>query len=113
MASRRGDSSSERPKRPPATTPEGRENQLIALAMEEAERVIRSGKATSQLLTHFLKLGSTREELEKQRLDNENKLLKAKVDAIASGQRMDELYAKAIKAMRTYAGQPGDEDDSD
>lgn len=111
MATKRGDSSSDRPKRPPATTPEGRENQLIALAMDEAERVIRSGKATSQLLTHFLKLGSTREDLEKQRLEKENALLEAKVASLASAQRIEDLYAKALKAMRTYAGQPDDDDD--
>jgi hypothetical protein len=77
--------------------------------MDEAERVIRSGKATSQLLVHFLKLGSTREELEKERLANENRLLGAKVDSLASAQRIEDLYVKALKAMRVYSGKPEDD----
>jgi hypothetical protein len=79
--------------------------------MDEAERVIRSGKATSQLLTHFLKLGSTREELEKQRLFNQNKLLDAKVESLASAQRIEELYSKALRAMRVYSGKPEEDDE--
>jgi hypothetical protein len=110
MAARRADSPSNRPRRPPATTPKGREDQLIALAMDEAEKVIRSGKATSQLLVHFLRLGSTREELEKERLEQENKLLQAKVDSLASAQRIEDLYGKALKAMRVYSGQEDEED---
>jgi hypothetical protein len=113
MATGRGKSTPERPQRPPATTPEGRENQLIAMAMDEAERQIREGKATSQLLTHFLKLGSTREDLEKQRLAQENKLLEAKVEQIASEKRVEDLYAKAIVAMRAYSGHPVEDDEQD
>jgi hypothetical protein len=113
MATGRGRSTPERPQRPPATTPEGRENQLIAMAMDEAERQIREGKATSQLLTHFLKLGSTREDLEKQRLSQENKLLEAKVEQIASEKRVEDLYAKAIVAMRAYSGHPVEDDEQD
>lgn len=113
MATGRGESKSAQPKRLPATTPEGRENQLIAMAYDEAERQIRDHKATSQLLTHFLKLGSTREDLEKERLRNENQLLKAKVESLASAQRIEELYANAMKAMSIYQGNPGPEDAED
>lgn len=113
MATGRGKPKSDRPQRPPATTPEGRENQLIAMAMDEAERQIRGGTATSQLLTHFLKLGSTREDLEKQRLRSENELLKAKVEDLGSQKKTEELYAKALKAMKTYSGHPEPEDDED
>ena len=81
--------------------------------MDEAERLIRDGKATSQLLTHFLKLGSTREDLEKQRLESENKLLIAKVDSIASAENRDKIYAEALKAMRIYSGHPVDDDAED
>lgn len=111
LATGRGKPKPERPQRPPATTPEGRENQLIAMAYDEAERQIQAGKATSQLLTHFLKLGSTRENLEKERLRQENKLLQAKVDELGSAKRTEELYAEALKAMRTYSGHPEPEND--
>lgn len=95
-----------RSRRRPGTTPEARENQLVALAVDEAERQIRAGTASSQLLTHFLKLGSTRELLEQERLRHENELLEAKREALASAARVEELYKNALAAMRTYAGQP-------
>lgn len=93
-----------KPKRPPATTLEGRENQLVAAAFDLAEQQINNGTATSQVITHFLKLGATREQLEQERLKHENELLTAKVDALASQARVEELYKNALQAMRTYAG---------
>jgi len=110
MASRR---QGNKPERPPATTPEARENQLIAAAVDLAERQIREGKASSQVITHYLKLGTTREKLEQERLKGENELLKAKVESLASAARVEELYANALKAMRSYAGlqEPDDADD--
>lgn len=96
----------------PATTPEGRENQLISLAVDLAEKQLIEATASSQVLTHFLKLASTREKLEQERLQRENLLLSAKVDQIASAKRVEELYETALKAMKTYAGQEmGDEYD--
>lgn len=91
--------------RPPATTPEGRENQLIDAAVDLAEKQLREGTASSQVISHFLKMGSTRERLEQERLANENLLLGVKMEAIASQQRVEELYGKALNAMRSYAGQ--------
>lgn len=95
-----------KPRRPPGTTPEARENQLVALAIDEAERQIIAGTASSQVLTHFLKLGSPREKLERERLQKENELLEAKREQIASGGLMEELYTNAIEAMKSYRGEP-------
>ena len=89
----------------PASTPENRENQLISLAVDLAERQMREGSASSQVITHFLKLGSTREKLEQERLRGENILLAAKAEAIASTARIEELYGKALAAMKAYSGQ--------
>lgn len=104
----RGGKKEEQQKHRPATTVEGRENQIIALAIDEAERRIRSGTATSQELSHFLKLGSTRERLEQERLRQENDLLKAKIQALGDAADMKELYENAIHAMRGYTGQQDD-----
>lgn len=93
-----------KPRRLPASTPEERESQLIAAAVDLAEQQLRDGTATSQVITHYLKLGSTRERLEQERLDRENQLLDAKVDAMASAKRIEELYETALDAMRSYAG---------
>ena len=91
-------------RRPPATTPEGRENQMISAAVELAEKQLREGTASSQIITHYLRLGSTREQLEQERLARENELLQAKVEAMASMKRVEELYETALRAMRSYAG---------
>lgn len=91
-------------------TPKARENQMIALAMDAAERQLLDGSASSQVITHFLKLGTERERLEREKLEKENELLRAKTEAIESGEEMKSLYEEAIKAMRNYAGQ-GDADE--
>lgn len=88
----------------PATTPEDRENQMIAYAVDLAEKQLRAGTASSQVITHFLKLGSTREQLEKTRIEQENLLIKAKIEALESSKNVAELYGEALKAMRTYSG---------
>lgn len=93
-------------KRPPATTPEGREQQLIALAMEATEKRIRDGTASAQELVHFLKAGSPTAKLERQILEKQRELLVAKTAAIESQKRVEELYANALSAMRAYSGDP-------
>lgn len=89
----------------PALTPEARENQMISLAIDLAEEQLRSGTASSQVITHFLKLGTTKAELEKEKLEQENELLKAKTKAIESGEEVKVLYEQALKAMKNYSGQ--------
>lgn len=95
----------------PALTPEARENQLIAMAVDLVEQRLLDGTASSQETTHFLKLGSTKNRLEMEKLIEENKLLKAKTESIQSQKRVEELYAEALNAMRNYAGQIGGDDD--
>lgn len=104
MAARKRQPEPSGTRRRPATTPEARENEMVSLATDLAERQIRDGTASSQVVTHFLKLGSTRERLEQKRLESENELARAKIDAIASQQRVEELYVDAIRAMRSYIG---------
>ena len=94
----------------PALTPEARENQMISLAVDLAERQLQEGTASSQVITHYLKLGSMRERLEREKLEEENKLLKAITEQIQSMKRVEELYEEAIKAMRNYGGK-GDQDE--
>ena len=89
----------------PALTPEARENQLISLAMDLVQQRLIDGTASSQETTHFLKLGSSKAVLERDRLIEENKLLKAKTEALQSAKEVKELYEDAIKAFRNYSGQ--------
>ena len=88
----------------PALTPEARENQMIALAVDLAEQQLREGTASSQVITHFLKLGSTKERIEKEILEKQKELISAKTEALQSAKRIEELYDDAIKAMRNYGG---------
>lgn len=112
-AIRKNGESNSKPRRPPATTPEARENQLISLAVGLAERQLSEGTASSQVITHFLKLGTVREQLEREKIAYENKLLEARTEAMASGARVEELYGKALNAMRSYSGQDVEEDPYD
>lgn len=112
-AIRKSSGANARSRRPPATTPEARENQMIALAVDLAEQQLREGTAASQVITHYLKLGTTRERLEQEKLSRENQLLSARAEAIASSQRVEELYTRALDAMRSYAGHELSDEDAD
>lgn len=97
----------------PATTPEARENQLIALAVDLAEKQLMEGTASSQVITHYLKLGSTKEKIEKEILQEQKKLVQAKTENLQSAKRIEELYTKAIDAMKSYSGQTNNKDEDD
>lgn len=88
----------------PAMTSEARENQLMALATDLAEQQLRDGTASPSVITHFLKLASTKQQLEIEKLKSETEFLKAKAEAVQSNQRSEELYSEAIAAMKTYSG---------
>ena len=89
---------------PPALTAEDREDQLIALAVDLAEQRLRDGTASNQLIAEIMKLGTTKERLQKEKLQRENEMLRAKTEAIESAKRTDDIYRRALEAMRSYAG---------
>ena len=94
----------------PALTPEARENQMIALAMDLAEQQLRDGTASSQLITEFVKRGSAKARLENEKLREENQLLRAKTEAMESSKEVEKLYKAALRAMRDHSGH-GDKDE--
>ena len=96
----------------PALTPEARENQLIALAVDLVEQRLLDGTASSQETTHFLKLGSSKNRLELEKLEEENKLLRARTESLQSQKRVEELYTNALNSMRRYAGQGGPDEEN-
>ena len=100
---------SETRKRRTAMSVEARENQMIALAVDLAEKQLMEGTASSQVITHYLKLGSTKERLEKEMMEEQKKLLKAKTEALESAAEIKERYENALSAMREYSGHGGDE----
>ena len=91
----------------PSLSPEAREQRLINLSYNLVEQRLLDGTATSQETTHFLKLGSTKERREREKLEEEVKLLKAKTENLQSMKRSEELMEEALKAFRTYSGQDG------
>lgn len=88
----------------PFLTTEGNDNYLISLANSLVERRLIEGTASSQEVTHFLKLGSAKERLERERLEEENKLLRAKTEALQAQKRDEELYEEVLIAMKRYSG---------
>lgn len=97
-------------KRPPGTTPEAVENRLVSLAAERAEQQLRDGTASAQVITHFLKLGSTRERLEQAKLAAENELLEEKRKHLQSIENVEQMYKDALGAMSTYQGRDTSDD---
>lgn len=92
-------------KSPPAMSPEARENQLIALAVDLAEKQLRDGTASSQVISHYLKMASTKERIEKDILEKQKELIEAKTENLKSQKRVEELYEEALNAMKRYSGQ--------
>lgn len=97
-------------RRPPATTPEGREQQMVALAFDLAQTQLEDGTASAQVITHFLKFGSSQNKLEQERLRKENLLLEARVDQISASAQNSELYVEAINMMKVYTGESSQEE---
>lgn len=98
------------PQQTPASTIEGRENQLISLAIDEAERLMREQKASSQIITHFLNLATVKAQKELELLELQKELVKAKTDNIKADRERGELYSLAINAMRKYSGMDDDDE---
>lgn len=94
----------------PALTPEARENQMISLAVDLAEKQLREGTASSQVITHYLKLGSTKDRIEREILEKQKELIEAKTKSYQSAEEMKELYLNALEAMKRYSGH-GESDD--
>lgn len=90
---------------PPARSPENRENQLIEKAYQVAEQRLNDGTASAQEIVHFLKLGTAKANLEKQKLEAETHLIQAKQEVVESAKRSEEKYQEALDAFRNYNGQ--------
>ena len=89
----------------PAINPDTQENRMINLAINLAEKQLREGTASSQVITHYLKLGTSLSRLERERLENENQLIRAKTKAYESAENSERMYAEALAAFRVYTGQ--------
>ncbi len=92
--------------RAPPLTAEDAEDELISLAVDVARRRLLDGSASNQLVSEIIKMGTVKERLQKEKLQKENELLRAKTDSLKSQKNMEELYAKAIAAMRSYSPTP-------
>src|SRR5512138_2639083 len=94
----------------PGETIQSREDQIIRLAYDLVEQRILKGTATSQEVTEFIRLGSTKAQLERDKLKHENELLRAKTESLESQKRIEQLYGEAMAAFRKYSGQTSDEE---
>lgn len=96
-----------------ATTPQGREEQMIALAVDLAEERLRNGTASNSMILHYLKLASPKEQIEREILEAQKELTKAKTEALQSAKEIEELYKSAMDAMKEYNGQMAKEEDEE
>ena len=112
MVAKRVDSGGKpsKPRMAPATTPEGREQQMVSLAFDLAQAQLEDGTASAQVITHFLKFGSSQNALEKEKLRKENLLMQARVDQISASAQNSELYQEAINMMKIYTGEELEDD---
>lgn len=97
----------------PARSPESRENELISLAYSEAERRLRDGSASSQIITTLLNLASTKAQLEMEKLRSDLRVADAKVNQMKAQEESKELYEEVIKAFRSYSGYSEEEEYDD
>lgn len=95
----------------PALSPENRENQMVSLAIDLAEQQLRDGTASSQVITHYLKLGTMKHKAEMEKLQRENELLRAKTEALESSKRTEAMFEDAVKAFKGYQSSGEFEDD--
>ena len=111
MVAKRVDSGGKpsKPRMAPATTPEGSEQQMVSLAFDLAQAQLEDGTASAQVITHFLKFGSSQNALEKEKLRKENLLMQARVDQISAASQNSELYMEAINMMKIYTGEDPEE----
>lgn len=98
---------------PPASSPEARENQMISLAIDLAEKQLKDGTASASVITHYLKLASSREKLEQEMLNYKIGLVSAQTEAIESSKHVEQLYQEAINAMRVYSGHDTEYEDEE
>ena len=111
MVAKRVDSGGKpsKPRMAPATTPEGREQQMVSLAFDLAQSQLEDGTASAQVITHFLKFGSSQNALEKEKLRKENLLMQARVDQISASAQNSELYQEATNTTKIYTGEDPEE----
>lgn len=118
MAKKKDTTSNDEVNLRPMRNQEARQARAINLAFDAAEKQLLDGTASSQVITHFLKLATVEAQLEKEKLEEENKLLRAKTKALENGEKREELYAQVLAAMKKYTGhgsdpEPEPEDDYD
>lgn len=98
----------EKSRKSPAMSKEGHDNRMISLANKCAEEQLRKGTASSQIICHYLKMGSEKERLAIEREKAELDLLKAKTKSIESADRMNEMFTQALKVFSSYRGEDDD-----
>ena len=86
----------------PMSTSDGREQQLIALAINLAEKQLRDGTASPSVINHYLKMGSARETMEREILEKQSKLIDAKAQNIVKEKEQEEMAKRALEAMKNY-----------
>jgi hypothetical protein len=83
---------------------------MVNAAYDLVEERLEAGTASSQETTFFLKVGSSRERLEQERMRHEIELMEAKREHMESQKRVEALFGEALQAMRGYQGLSSDDE---
>lgn len=90
----------------PPLSDKDHEAKLISLTLQMAEQQLIDGTASSQVMTHFLRLGSIRSKVELEKLRLENNLLTEKIQSEKMGQQLKEMFQDVMESLRDYQAPP-------
>lgn len=90
-------------KRPrPVLDPESRENQMVGLAVDLAEKQLIDGTASAAVITHYLRLGTEKAKLDRLKLEKEVALISAKAASIEASHDNESLAKQVMESMKSY-----------
>lgn len=97
----------------PAKSAKARENQLISLAADLAEKKLRDGTASSQIICTLLNFASLKHKLEIEKIKSDISLAEAKKKNMENADGIMELYSDALNAFKSYKGSNEEEIDEE
>lgn len=81
-----------------------RERENMFLATELAAKQLRDGTAKAQVVTHYLRMSSPREDIERRMMEAKIALLEGQLAACQNDMATQALIIEALESLREYRG---------